>query len=50
MVKKPFRAEQIFDWLYKKRITSFEEMNNLSKDLRDKLSENFQLNDIKNSN
>jgi 23S rRNA (adenine2503-C2)-methyltransferase len=45
--EKPFRAEQIFDWLYKKRITSFEEMNNLSKSLRDKLSENFVLTTLK---
>ena len=45
--EKPFRADQIFDWLYKKRITSFEEMNNLSKSLRDKLSENFQLTTLK---
>ena len=41
--EKPFRAEQIFDWLYKKRITAFEDMSNVSKGLRDKLSEHFQL-------
>jgi 23S rRNA (adenine2503-C2)-methyltransferase len=45
--EKPFRAEQIFDWLYKKRITSFEDMNNLSKSLREKLSENFQITTLK---
>ncbi|MEH7177227.1 23S rRNA (adenine(2503)-C(2))-methyltransferase RlmN [Neobacillus vireti] len=45
--EKPFRAEQIFDWLYKKRITSFEDMNNLSKSLRDKLSKNFQITTLK---
>nr|WP_263328040.1 23S rRNA (adenine(2503)-C(2))-methyltransferase RlmN [Neobacillus sp. Marseille-Q6967] len=45
--EKPFRAEQIFDWLYKKRITSFEDMSNLSKGLRDKLSEHFQLTTLK---
>ena len=45
--EKPFRAEQIFDWLYKKRITSFEEMSNLSKGLRDKLSDQFQLTTLK---
>jgi 23S rRNA (adenine2503-C2)-methyltransferase len=45
--EKPFRAEQIYDWLYKKRITSFEDMNNLSKSLRDKLSENFQITTLK---
>ena len=45
--EKSFRAEQIFDWLYKKRITTFEDMNNLSKSLRDKLSENFQITTLK---
>ncbi|WML42342.1 23S rRNA (adenine(2503)-C(2))-methyltransferase RlmN [Neobacillus sp. OS1-2] len=41
--EKPFRAEQIFDWLYKKRIISFEDMSNLAKGLRDKLSSQFQI-------
>ncbi|MFB3164101.1 23S rRNA (adenine(2503)-C(2))-methyltransferase RlmN [Neobacillus sp. 179-J 1A1 HS] len=45
--EKPFRGEQIFDWLYKKRVSSFEDMNNLSKGLRDKLSENFQITTLK---
>src|SRR5690606_22654235 len=37
-----FRAEQIFDWTYVKRVNSFEEMSNLSKKLRDKLNDSFQ--------
>ncbi|WP_411252693.1 23S rRNA (adenine(2503)-C(2))-methyltransferase RlmN [Neobacillus niacini] len=45
--EKPFRAEQIYDWLYKKRVSSFEDMNNLSKGLREKLSENFQITTLK---
>ncbi|WP_026574837.1 23S rRNA (adenine(2503)-C(2))-methyltransferase RlmN [Bacillus sp. UNC438CL73TsuS30] len=45
--EKPFRAEQIFDWLYKKRITSFEEMSNLSKGLRDKLDQHFVVTTLK---
>ncbi|HAQ08537.1 MAG TPA: 23S rRNA (adenine(2503)-C(2))-methyltransferase RlmN [Bacillus bacterium] len=45
--EKPFRAEQVFDWLYKKRATSFEEMSNLSKPLRDKLDEHFVLTALK---
>ncbi|MDF2788877.1 MAG: ribosomal large subunit methyltransferase, partial [Neobacillus sp.] len=45
--EKPFRAEQIYDWLYKKRVSSFEDMNNLSKSLRDKLSDNFQITTLK---
>ncbi|MDQ6596912.1 23S rRNA (adenine(2503)-C(2))-methyltransferase RlmN [Bacillus salipaludis] len=45
--EKPFRAEQIFDWLYKKRITSFEEMSNLSIDLREKLEHHFVVTTLK---
>ncbi|MED3624275.1 23S rRNA (adenine(2503)-C(2))-methyltransferase RlmN [Neobacillus thermocopriae] len=41
--EKPFRADQIFDWLYKKRVGSFEEMSNLSKSLREKLKAQFQI-------
>jgi len=41
--EKAFRAEQIFDWLYQKRVTSFEDMSNLSKGLREILAENFTL-------
>ncbi|MEK4341440.1 23S rRNA (adenine(2503)-C(2))-methyltransferase RlmN [Brevibacillus sp. FSL L8-0710] len=40
---KAFRAQQIFDWMYVKRVRSFEEMTNLSKDLRQKLSETFRI-------
>lgn len=38
-----FRGGQLFDWLYVKRVKSFEDMSNLSKALRDKLEENFQI-------
>jgi 23S rRNA (adenine2503-C2)-methyltransferase len=34
-----FRSDQIFQWLYQKGVSSFEEMTNLSKDLRSKLDE-----------
>lgn len=34
-----FRANQIFQWLYQKGASSFEEMTNLSKELRTKLDE-----------
>ncbi|MBP1156091.1 23S rRNA (adenine2503-C2)-methyltransferase [Paenibacillus sp. PvR052] len=36
-----FRAGQIFDWLYVKRVSSFEEMTNLPKALREKLQQQF---------
>jgi 23S rRNA (adenine2503-C2)-methyltransferase len=39
--EKPFRAAQIFDWIYAKGATSFESMTNLSKQLRLKLASEF---------
>ncbi len=36
-----FRAGQVFDWLYVKRVNSFDEMTNLKKDLIKYLKENF---------
>lgn len=37
-----FRAAQIFDWLYAKRVTDVDAMTNLPKDLRQKLREEFR--------
>lgn len=34
-----FRSDQLFQWLYQKGVHSFDEMTNLSKDLRAKLNE-----------
>jgi 23S rRNA (adenine2503-C2)-methyltransferase len=42
-----FRATQIFEWLYQKRVTEFEQMSNLSKELRGKLSKSFVLTTLK---
>ncbi len=41
--EKPFKAKQIFDWLYKKRVYDFKEMSNISKSLADKLIANFSI-------
>lgn len=38
-----FRAAQIFDWLQKRCVNSFDEMTNLSKDLRALLSEKYYI-------
>ena len=45
--EKKFRAGQVYEWLWKKSATSFDEMTNLSKDLRKYLNENFVINAIK---
>jgi 23S rRNA (adenine2503-C2)-methyltransferase len=37
-----FRAGQIFDWLYVKRVLAFDEMTNLPKGLRDMLKDQFE--------
>ena len=38
-----FRAKQIFTWLHKNGVTSFDEMTNVSKALREKLCENYYI-------
>lgn len=45
--EKPFRAKQVVEWLWKKRVRSFDEMTNLSKSLREKLAEEFTFKTIK---
>lgn len=42
-----FRAKQIIEWMYLKHAISFEQMTNLSKDLREKLSQEFTINRAK---
>ena len=39
--QKKFRAQQIWDWLYIKRVLDFSEMTNLSKDLVALLSDHL---------
>ena len=41
--EKAFRAEQIFKWLYVDKVKNFEEMTNLSLELREKLKENYTI-------
>ena len=41
--EKPFRAEQIFKWLYQEKVKEFDEMTNLSLALREKLKENYTI-------
>lgn len=38
-----FRAKQIYTWLHKTGVTDFSEMSNVSKDLRNRLSEDFYI-------
>jgi 23S rRNA (adenine2503-C2)-methyltransferase len=43
---KPFRAKQVYDWLWSKNLHSFDEMTNLSKPLRENLTRDFFINPI----
>ena len=39
--EKPYRAEQIFKWLYEEKVKSFDDMTNLSLELREKLKQTY---------
>jgi len=41
--EKSFHARQIYQWLYQKKVRSFPEMTDLSKELRRKLAQDYQL-------
>ena len=41
--EKKYRAEQIFKWIYVEKVSSFDEMTNLSIDFRNKLKENYDI-------
>ena len=43
MGQKPFRAKQVYEWLWKKGARNFDEMTNLSLPLREQLKEQFIL-------
>ena len=41
--EKPFRAKQLWQWIYFRGETDFDKMSNLSKSLREKLKENYTI-------
>ena len=41
--EKPFRAEQIYKWIYEEEINDFDKMTNLSLSLREKLKEVYEI-------
>ena len=41
--EKSFRAEQIFKWIFVENVTSFDDMTNISLELREKLKQNYTL-------
>ena len=47
LVSPPFRATQIYEWIYKKNVTEFSQMLNLPKDMRQDLAEKFYIDPLK---
>ena len=46
MNEKKFKADQLYDWLYKKRVTDFELMINLNKNVIARLKEDMVINNL----
>ncbi|WP_257658592.1 23S rRNA (adenine(2503)-C(2))-methyltransferase RlmN [Parapedobacter lycopersici] len=44
MGEQAFRAKQVYEWLWQKACTDFDQMSNLSKPLREKLNTHFVIN------
>ena len=40
--EKPFRAKQIYQWIHEKGAASYDDMTNISKQLKEKLKEHYE--------
>ena len=47
IIERDFQIKQIYDWIYSKKASSFDEFTNLPKDLREKLKAKFSLRNLK---
>lgn len=47
MGEKKFKATQVFEWLYEKRISSFDEMSNVKKSVIESLKKDFTMEPLK---
>ena len=45
--EKKFKAKQVFEWIYQKRVYNFDDMSNISLSLREKLKEDFDISLLK---
>ena len=43
MGEKPYRADQIMQWIYRRGVDGFDAMSNVSKDLRTRMAERFEI-------
>lgn len=48
--EKPFRAKQVYEWIWKKSARTFDQMTNLSIETRAKLEEKFSINPVQVQN
>lgn len=46
-LKPSFRAKQVYNWIYKKYASSYDEMKNIPNDLKEQLKENYALDIMK---
>ncbi|MBN2850778.1 MAG: 23S rRNA (adenine(2503)-C(2))-methyltransferase RlmN, partial [Erysipelotrichaceae bacterium] len=44
---KKFRSQQLFQWLYRKRVGSFDEMSDLSNEMRERLKEKYVIDPLR---
>ncbi|MEA3353721.1 MAG: 23S rRNA (adenine(2503)-C(2))-methyltransferase RlmN [Campylobacterota bacterium] len=42
-IKPSFRAKQIYNWIYKKYVTSYDQMKNIPKDLKENMTQNYPI-------
>ncbi|MDR1663274.1 MAG: 23S rRNA (adenine(2503)-C(2))-methyltransferase RlmN [Endomicrobium sp.] len=47
IIKEDYKINQIIEWVYVKKVSSFNEFTNISKDLREELNKRFTLRDLK---
>jgi len=45
--EKEFKATQVYEWLYKKRVKTFDEMTNIKKEVIEKLKKDFKVEPLK---
>lgn len=45
--EKEFKAQQVYEWLYKKRVKTFDEMTNIKKEVIEKLKQDFSIEPLK---
>jgi 23S rRNA (adenine2503-C2)-methyltransferase len=45
--EQPFRAQQVYEWLWQKSLKNFDDMTNISLETRDLLNQHFVINHIK---